>query len=88
MKIGSTRQSADEGAALILAGIKTAMSAPRWHFRAGRSPFVGALSVLRDGSDTPRGVVETTRLENLVFSAVDATFALAYGGQEVPMLLV
>ncbi|MFM9849747.1 MAG: ASCH domain-containing protein [Hyphomicrobiaceae bacterium] len=79
MKIGSTRQGADESASLILAGIKTATSTPHWHFPAGCAPFAGALSVVLDGSDTPRGVVETERVENLAFLAVDATFALAYG---------
>ena len=79
MKIGSTREDADEGASLILAGIKTATSTTHWHFPAGRTPFVGALSVVLDGSDTPRGVVETERGENLAFSAVDATFAFAMG---------
>ena len=79
MKIGSTREDADEGASLILAGIKTATSTTHWHFPAGCTPFVGALSVVLDGSDTPRGVVETERGENLAFSAVDATFAFAYG---------
>ena len=79
MKIGSTIKDADEGCQLILAGIKTATSSGHWHYPDGRIPFVGALSVLLDGADFPHGVVETVRVEQMAFSAVDASFAWAYG---------
>ena len=79
MKIGGSSKIADEGAALILAGIKTATSSTPWHYSDGRMPFVGALSVLLDGADRPRGIVETTRVQLVEFSAVDADFAYEYG---------
>jgi uncharacterized protein YhfF len=82
MSIGTTPAGADEGAALILAGTKTATSSPFWDYPDGRIPFVGALSVLLDGAGTPRGIVETTRIEIMPFGSVDAAFARAYGEGE------
>jgi uncharacterized protein YhfF len=79
MKIGSASAMADEGADLIIAGTKTATSSPLWHYPDGRIPFVGALSLLLDNSDRPRGIVETTRVEVKLFSAIDAAFAHDYG---------
>jgi uncharacterized protein YhfF len=79
MKIGNTTETANEGAQLILAGTKTATSSAHWDYADGRIPFVGALSVLLDGSDKPRGVVETERVEQRAFSTIDAAFACAYG---------
>jgi uncharacterized protein YhfF len=79
MKVGSTVKDADEGAELIIAGVKTATSSAHWHYRDGQIPFVGASSVVVDGADRPRGVVETVRVEHVAFSAVDASFASAYG---------
>jgi uncharacterized protein YhfF len=79
MSIGSTPQSADEGAALILNGTKSLTSSPFWDFPDGRIPFVGALSVLLDGKQKPRGIVETTRVEILPFGAVTEEMARAYG---------
>ncbi len=79
MKIGNTIKDADEGAELILGGIKTATSSAHWHYPDGRIPFVGALSVVVDGADLTRGVVETVRVEHVAFSAINASFAFAYG---------
>lgn len=79
MKIGSTSQSADAGADLILSGVKTATSSAHWQYPDGAIPYAGALSVLLDGAHRPRGVVETVRVEHIAFSAVDADFASAYG---------
>lgn len=75
MKIGSTIK----GAELILSGLKTATSSALWHYPDGRIPFVGALSVVVDGGDRPRGVVETIRVEHVAFSAIDQSFAFATG---------
>ena len=79
MTIGKTPADADEGAALILNGTKTATSSPFWDYPDGRIPFVGALSVLLDGSRIPRGIVETTRVDIIRFGSVDARLAHAYG---------
>src|SRR5689334_1269824 len=59
--IGSTPETADEGATLILNGTKTLSSSPFWDYPDGKLPFVGALAVMLDGSRKPRGIVETTR---------------------------
>lgn len=77
--IGSTPSGADEGATLILDGIKTATSSAFWDYPDGRIPFVGALSILLDGSGHPRAIVETVRVEIVPFGAIDADFARAYG---------
>jgi uncharacterized protein YhfF len=79
MSIGSNPADADEGAALILGGTKTATSSPFWDYPDGRIPFVGALAVLLDGSGVPCGIVETHRVEIMRFDAADAAFARAYG---------
>ena len=79
MVIGSTAESADRGAALILDGTKTATSSAFWDYPDGRIPFVGALSVLLDGRKCARAIVQTARVEIMSFGAVDEQFAWAYG---------
>lgn len=79
MKIGESPADADDGAAAILAGRKIATSAAFWDFPDGRIPFVGALSVLLDGQDMPRAILETGRVDIIPFAAADAALALAYG---------
>lgn len=75
MEIGATPESRDAGARLILDGVKTATSAGPWEAPA----FPGALSVLLDGSGTPRAIVETTSIERRPFGEIGAAFAHAYG---------
>ncbi len=82
MTIGSTPAAADEGASLILDGVKTATSSAFWDYPDGRIPFAGALSVLLDGAGRPRGVVETQRVEIIPFGVLDEDFARAYGEGE------
>jgi uncharacterized protein YhfF len=82
MSIGSVPKTADEGAALILNGTKTLTSSPVWDYPDGNIPFVGALSVLLDGSRRPRGIVETTRVEIMPFGAITEEMARAYGEGE------
>ena len=82
MSIGSAPEHADEGAALILNGKKTLTSSPFWDFPDGKVPFVGALSVLLDGSQGPRGIVKTTRIEIMPFAAITEEMARAYGEGE------
>jgi len=79
MSIGDTGAAADEGAAAILSGDKTATSSPHWEYPDGRIPFVGALSVLLDGRGLPRAIVETVRVEIIPFGSVNGDFARAYG---------
>ena len=82
MSIGNAPEHADEGAALILNGTKTLTSSPFWNYPDGNVPFVGALGVLLDGSQTPRGIVETTRVEIMPFAAITEEMARAYGEGE------
>ena len=79
MSIGDTPAAADEGAAAILSGDKTATSSPHWEYPDGRIPFVGALSVVLDGRGRPRAIVETVRVEIIPFGSVNGHLAHAYG---------
>lgn len=82
MSIGGTPQRANDGAACILDGIKTATSSPLWDYPDGRIPFVGALSVLLDGRAQPVGIVQTMGVEIIRFRDVPETMARAYGEGE------
>ena len=82
MNIGGTQELADDGAALILQGTKTATSSPFWDYPDGRIPFVGALSVLLDGRRRPVGIVETVGVETVRFRDITTEMASAYGEGE------
>ena len=82
MSIGSAPEDADEGAALILSGVKTLASSPFWDYPDGKIPFVGALSVLLNGARRARAIVETTRVEIMPFEAISESMAQAYGEGE------
>ncbi len=77
--VGATAASMDEGASLILNGIKTATSTAAWEWPEGQEPFVGALSVLFDGQGEARAVIETTAVEHCRFGDVNEELAEAYG---------
>jgi uncharacterized protein YhfF len=79
VSIGHTPEAADDGAALILDGIKTTTSSVHWDYPDGHIPFAGALSVLLDGKGRPRAILETVRVEIKPFGTVDEAFAHAYG---------
>ncbi|WP_395504490.1 ASCH domain-containing protein [Ectopseudomonas hydrolytica] len=79
MSIGGTPDQADEGAALILNGTKTATSSPLWDYPDGHIPFVGALSVLLDGQQRAVAVVETVDTRLVRFRDVTDEMAKAYG---------
>ncbi|MEB2846508.1 ASCH domain-containing protein [Endobacterium cereale] len=79
ISIGSSPVSADEGARLILDGIKTATSSPFWEFPDGKIPYKGALSVLLDGRGEARAIVETSSVDIVPFNQVSEEFAFAYG---------
>jgi uncharacterized protein YhfF len=82
ISIGGTPELADEGAALILNGTKTATSSPFWDYPDGRIPFVGALSVLLDGKPQAVAVVETVGVRTVRFRDVTGDMAKAYGEGE------
>lgn len=78
--IGDTPESADEGAALILQGTKTATSSLRWPDAPTQDPMVqvGSLSIVLDGQGRPVCVVETTSVQIRAFDEIDEAFARAY----------
>jgi uncharacterized protein YhfF len=82
MFIGSAPEHADEGAALILSGVKTLISSSFWDYPDGKIPFVGALSVLLEGARKPHGIVETTRVEIVPFQVITEETAQACGEGE------
>lgn len=74
---GDNPKLADELLALVLAGKKTATCGALWQYEADGTPMPkpGELSVVLDGSKTPRCVIETTEIEIKPFDKVDAQFA-------------
>ena len=80
--VGTTTASMDEGAGLILDGIKTVTSTAQWEWPNGQGPFVGALSVLFDGQGDARAIIETTAVERCRFGDVTEELAQAYGEGE------
>lgn len=79
IQIGSTPESADQGAQAILAGEKTTTSSRLSDYASGKAPFVGALSILVDGKCTPRAVIQTVRVDIVEFGKIGDDFAIAYG---------
>jgi uncharacterized protein YhfF len=80
-RIGNSPEAADEGAALIKQGVKTATSSLLWVYQATNTPLpeVGSLSIVIDGRGEPVCVVETIAVEIKGFVEVDAAFAYDYG---------
>jgi len=80
-RIGNSNEAADEGAALIKRGVKTATSSLLWAYQAANKPLpeVGSLSIVTDGSGNPVCVVETISVEITAFAEVDAAYAYDYG---------
>jgi len=80
-RIGNSHEAADEGAALIKQGEKTATSSLLWSYQATNKPLpeVGSLSIVTDGRGDPVCVVETIAVDMKGFADVDATFAYDYG---------
>lgn len=78
---GESVQMADELLALVLAGTKTATCMSAWSWdEEFETPLVpGMLSVILDGSKTPRCVVETISVTRLAYQDVTADFARAEG---------
>src|SRR6516225_415406 len=64
-RIGDSPESANEGAQLIIAGIKTTTSSLLWEYEKLRKPlpFIGSLSILEDGQGEPVCIVETIWLK-------------------------
>lgn len=79
VRIGMRKRDRNMGAELILSGKKYATSSLPWEWNSGIRPFVGALSVLYDGEDIPRAILETNEVFNCPLNEVRADFVRAYG---------
>ncbi len=80
-RIGNSPEGADEGAALIKQGLKTATTSLLWAYEATNKslPAVGSLSIVTDGRGDPVCVIETFAVDVKAFADVDETFAYDYG---------
>jgi uncharacterized protein YhfF len=78
---GDGAAMADELAALVLQGTKRATASALWAYEAeGEAlPRPGDLSIVADGSGTPRCVIETLAVEVVPFREVTEAFAHAEG---------
>lgn len=78
---GATPEHADELAALVVAGTKTATASALWDYEAtGESvPEPGEMSIILDGAGRPVALITTTEVEIVPFGEVDAAHAHAEG---------
>ena len=81
IRVGDSEADADEGARLIVSGVKTATSSLLWDYDATgtRPPSLGALSIVMNGKGEPVCIVETTWLKVQAFNQIDEPFARDYG---------
>ncbi len=80
-EFGDSPRLADELAALIMAGAKTATCAALWEYEADGEPLPqpGQLGILQDGAGQPLAVVQTIEVEIKPHDQVDAAFAYEEG---------
>lgn len=78
---GGTPRVADELAALIVAGCKTATASALWDYEAVGEPLpvVGGLEIVLDGRGRPRALIETRGVAVVPFDQVSAEHAAAEG---------
>lgn len=78
---GATPQQADELLALVISGVKVGTASALWDYEQAGEPLprVGELSILLDGADVPRAVIETVAVEVVPFDQVDEEHAFAEG---------
>lgn len=76
---GSTTQKADALCTLVLEGKKTATCRPIYQFEDDPAPEPGDRTVLPDGDNRARCVIEFTATDVLAFEEVDAAFAKLEG---------
>ncbi|MEM7496843.1 MAG: ASCH domain-containing protein [Pseudomonadota bacterium] len=80
MRVGETAMAADEGAALILSGAKTATSSLMEEFMPEIGPPpIGSYSIVLDGGGAAVCLVRTRALMLVRFCDCDEGLALAYG---------
>lgn len=78
---GDNPALANELAALVLAGIKTATCSALWEYEADGEPLprIGSLSIILDGAGLPLAVIETVEVQIKPYDQVDAAFAFDEG---------
>jgi uncharacterized protein YhfF len=80
-RFGDSPELADELAALIIDGTKTATCSAlwEWEFESEPLPEIGTLTILLNGDDEPLCVIETTEVTIRPYNEVDAQFASEEG---------
>lgn len=81
---GATPEHADDLLALVLDGTKTGTASALCDIEAEEEevPRVGEVSIILDGRDSPRAVIETTAVVTVPFDEVTAEHAHAEGEGE------
>ena len=76
-KFGDSPQMADELLKPVLSGLKTATCSAvwEWEHEGNPPPKPGLLSVIMNGADEPRCIIETVEVNIKKYSEVDAAFA-------------
>lgn len=80
-EFGDSSRLADELAALIMAGVKTATCSALWEYETDGEtlPQPGQLGILQDGAGRLLAVVQTVEVEIKSYDQVDAAFAFEEG---------
>ena len=78
---GATPEQAEELVGLVLAGTKTATAGALWDYEHEHEPLprVGDLTIILDGAEHPRALIEVTHVDVVPFDAVDAEHARLEG---------
>ena len=76
-KFGDSPEMADELLVPVLSGLKTATCSTLWEWEheGGNIPKPGLLSVIVDGKDEPRCIIETVEVTLKNYNEVDTNFA-------------
>lgn len=74
---GDSPEMADELLKPVLSGLKTATCSALWEWEheGGEIPKLGLLSVIVDGKDVPRCIIETAEVTIKKYNEVDTDFA-------------
>lgn len=78
---GATAEHADQLLALVLAETKTGTASSLWDYEHSGDPLpvVGDLSIILDGRDLPRAVIETIEVRVVAYDEVSAEHAHSEG---------
>ncbi len=83
-RFGNTEKMANELAALVLSGVKTATSSLLWTLEQEQQSVVrvGDYSIVTDWKHHPVCIIQTTEVTIVPFRDIDAQFAYNYGEGE------